>query len=956
MTRAIVWKEIREQGLIALMLVILGSVVLVAASMLADPPVETAPSSDVLRFLGVGMVATLMLTVTAGMVCGGAVFSAERESGTMSFLESLPTSHWRIWKAKLAAGLGLTIVQIAVLVTVAACLGLVTKSGSALAIFVYSLLAFVWGMFGSTLARTTLGSVGIAIPAAILTSFVTLIPITLIFQNPGSTFPRLTGVLLFLTCMLVVPLVMSSWLYTQPDRARRAEHGRPSRLGLASLHWLALRQLALPGTVISFFAIGLGLCMLAPGIEPFMVWPGLALIAGVVSGVLAFADEQHHGSGRFWSEQRLPLGRLWSVKVGLSMAFCAWLLVLLALPMELRHQFSRAEPWWSSRGHTAFASMFNCPLFDELGHNGWKYLLLPAVYGFTAGHLCSLVFRKLVVACGVAGLLAGAGTLAWGPSLLSGGVKQWQLWLPPLITLATGRLLLRSWSADRLASRQSLTALATGVGCCLLALAVGIGFRVLEVPDRPDSEADVHYVTSLVSVADNLAARDLKTATERYSRNATANSLQFDQNRGRRKRIEDRLDEIPARGWPENDSSLDEWLEHMYAPASPGEDGTWYSLVEASADRPVGIYEHPLMIPSTGVTPHSLLSAQRMGTAMLARGLQLQARGKPEAFVTCFRGAMTLARSLQNGSVISCLRTGFEVERQALLALDRWLEHLPPEAEGIRAVLAPVPASPTAALGAVFQRPRLLLDLSEFLTRIEPAAPFDPAPNYLAERFVMREAMKSPNQWLATLMTPPGATSTTAEQAVNLVGIAWAVPWERERTRRLLGLDYEKGQSPHLHYLAGRPGSALLMFRTMTPRDLIEFAMQLTVARRAAILSLALRAFHAEHGKYPDALQELVQAGCLHELPRDPHDESRNYGYRVSRGEVLRATIRGTADRLMALREEPVDRAVAPGQAILWSVGQDRVDQGGMNPPGVVLIGHNRSDDVVILVPPGPIP
>ena len=42
--------------------------------------------------------------------------------------------------------------------------------------------------------------------------------------------------------------------------------------------------------------------------------------------------------------------------------------------------------------------------------------LLPAVYGFAAGHLCGLMFRKLVVACGVAGILGGAGAALWEPS------------------------------------------------------------------------------------------------------------------------------------------------------------------------------------------------------------------------------------------------------------------------------------------------------------------------------------------------------------------------------------------------------------------------------------------------------------------------------------------------------------------------------------------------------------
>ena len=42
MIRAIVWKELREQGLIGLTLVVLGGGLLVAAATLADPPAPGA--------------------------------------------------------------------------------------------------------------------------------------------------------------------------------------------------------------------------------------------------------------------------------------------------------------------------------------------------------------------------------------------------------------------------------------------------------------------------------------------------------------------------------------------------------------------------------------------------------------------------------------------------------------------------------------------------------------------------------------------------------------------------------------------------------------------------------------------------------------------------------------------------------------------------------------------------
>ena len=145
-----------------------------------------------------------MLAVTAGMVCGGALFAAEKEAGTMAFLEALPTSRLRLWRAKLIAGLILASAQLVVLLGVAAILGLAGGS-FALRLAFYALLAFAWGTFGSTLARTTLGSVGVAIPAASLATFLILLPISLFLAPPGSATPRTLGWIVFEVLMVATP-------------------------------------------------------------------------------------------------------------------------------------------------------------------------------------------------------------------------------------------------------------------------------------------------------------------------------------------------------------------------------------------------------------------------------------------------------------------------------------------------------------------------------------------------------------------------------------------------------------------------------------------------------------------------------------------------------------------------------------------------------------------------------
>jgi hypothetical protein len=723
---------------------------------------------------------------------------------------------------------------------------------------------------------------------------------------------------------------------------------------------------------MSLFALFLGLGLLAPGIQPFLVWPSLALVAGALAGVTAFADEQSHGTYRFWGEQRLPLGRAWAVKIGIHLVFCLWLLILLATPLAIRAQFPRQGSLGTSYGSTALSAVFGTPIFDELGRHGWKYLIVPAIYGFAAGHLCGLIFRKLVVACAVAGVVGGIGAVLWGPSLLAGGVKHWQLWVPPAIALLTGRLLLRAWAADRLATRRPLGTLIGGSLAALLALVGGIGYRVLEIPDSPQGEDDIRYLASLPPFEENVAGRDFKSAADRYSQTIATLSPQFDkpsslppppQSKGSRTlRVEERLEQVSFRGWPSNDPNLEAWLERVFAPKpadSDHDDSPWYAIVASAAERPLGIYEHPQMLGPAGVLGNSLEYARRMTVALLARGLQLQARGDSAAFIPAFRSTLTLARTMRNGSVIKCLEMGYDIERGALNALDRWMENLPPQAGWLRLAAAPMPpplaSVPATAYEATTaaEQAHLLKTVTAFLEASDPTEPFDPAPQFLAERHVVREALKSLSVWLPQVLAPPSENVDMTDPIVDLLTTAWAVPWEKERTRRLVGLGFEAGGPADQSLLTGRPGAIFLAARNRTASDLGEIDRQVRTVRRAAILKLALQAFRIERGKYPENLAELLSTGYLHRLPPDPYDEVRGFGYRVSQGETLRLALRPQPERMMLPREDPPERVVAPGQAVIWSVGPDKIDQGGTNPPGPITHIPGRPEDVVILVPLG---
>src|SRR5262245_8596454 len=219
-----------------------------------------------------------MLVVTAGRAVGGAVVAGEKEAGTMTFLDTLPTPRAALWRAKIVAGLVLAAAVVAVLLGGIALLKL-GDPPFLQRLVVYALLAFAWGVLGSTLARTTLGSVGVAVPSATLAAVVFLLPIYLFLSYPGLGAPRPIGWALFEVLMVATPLGLSAWWFTSPDRARMGDApsfsgvGRmkklvlPAGLGIYALVWLNLRQLRITGPVLSAFALTWGFVLQRPEVQ-----------------------------------------------------------------------------------------------------------------------------------------------------------------------------------------------------------------------------------------------------------------------------------------------------------------------------------------------------------------------------------------------------------------------------------------------------------------------------------------------------------------------------------------------------------------------------------------------------------------------------------------------------------------------------------------------------------------
>jgi hypothetical protein len=502
-----------------------------------------------------------------------------------------------------------------------------------------------------------------------------------------------------------------------------------------------------------------------------------------------------------------------------------------------------------------------------------------------------------------------------------------QVWLPPVVCLVLARLLVRPWGSNRLATRRPILTLAGGGAAVLLTLALGLGYRVLEVPSRADGEADVAFIAALPILDANEVGRTMRSAGERYGRLAPGHAAQFDLQPGatRRHRIDEKLDQIGVAGW-NGDTSVATFLDAMYRDkGEPSDNLPWFTQAESAANPPPhlppGMYEDPRLV-SGAQTAAALEHARRMAAAVIARGLQRQAEGDPAEFVRSLKISLAIARNVRNNSVIAAVNIGNAAERHALLIpVEQWLANLDGRPDLLRAALDVVRAN-------------------------DPREPFDPTPHLLAERHMLRELMKAPAQWMPDLLTPGGKARNEESVEADMVSFGWTVPWERERTRRLIGLGFEAAIAPEYYrLLRGRPGRGFLIGRFLNSSDLTEHDRVLRVLRRVAAVRIAAQLHAVEKGVAPASLDELKP--YLGDVPADPYTDMP---FRYRRADVSE-TLGNVPDSRKPDEKTQVFRVPA-GQAVLWSVGPNKTDEGGRQLP-FQPFSPLRLDDLVFVVAAG---
>ena len=545
------------------------------------------------------------------------------------------------------------------------------------------------------------------------------------------------------------------------------------------------------------FAAGLAAFALLLGVllplQAVILWPIATLVVGVLCGAAAFADEQQ-GSFRFLGDQRFPLGRLWTAKVGVRFGIAVAAALLVLAPSFIAALYGIPTSRWNNPEgeYHFFAHVFHSDILVDLCPPG-LFLTLWLVYGFSSGCLFGLLFRN-GLAAGVFALFTCSMTAAlWIPSLLGGGLHAWQVFGPPVLILITSRLVMRPWAAGRIASWTTALRLTPFVVLAGLWIAGGLWYRVLEIPNVPPRFDLDAFRAGLPTPEQDEGGRLFRSACLRFD--DLRHTLQSDP--ALLPDMADRagpaaipglppgmMGQTPAgaidwppslrpverantaleHGWPTGDHVLALWLDKLYA-------SEWPAMLKQAADLPTSPFDDVRNMTQFDSLP-AAQAARELAVVLVVRGLQRQAAGDDAAYVGNLRTGLKLSRSLRDRTPTIDFMVGRAVEGIWLKGLDRWLEKL-------------------------HGRPELIHQALALLSHHLDETADDAKDQELIDDFITKNTIEDPFRVLQMYLTGSGTGRNQTRIAFGLkrlwVATAWLIPWERDRQARLLRVLFDAG-------------------------------------------------------------------------------------------------------------------------------------------------------------------
>jgi ABC-type transport system involved in multi-copper enzyme maturation permease subunit len=929
MIATLLWKEYREQRLAAIALAVFAVALLISVQTFGEP------SNDA-EFPAFASLA-VCLAWMAGLVAGSQTFAGEVENRTLLWLDAQPVLRRQVGRTKIMFATIFTLTLAALLLG----LGIATRwihekyiVDTALYMLAAGLSGLGCAVLASAFAGSALNAIGLAFvfEALSIALWIALAQVFELFPQPRLLQSSEFGSAV--VCVLL-PFLIAQRRFTRLDRQRtprRSARGTLDGHSWRALIWLAWRQTR---TVCWFIAIaGLMVAILLPVGRTLPIWPAVGLSLGIIAGIGVFAADRPSDAYRFLGDRRLPYGRVWLVKSGMRLVL-ALLPAMLQLIGALIFTRIKLLDLSASRAHDVIDQFWSA-ITPE-------YLLLGPLYGFALGQFLGMICRKEIVAFILAIMISTLVLAAWWPSTVVGGVHLWQWIVPPLVLLGATWFLMRRWMASRLSEWQIALSTAGVALIAFMLLVAGVAYRVVEPPVRTAPFDVAAFEASLPTPEQNQAGRKLTELFRRVREEIVDKpaAAVHSADGSLVPRWDLRAAEVVASAvWPADDVELNRKLDEFAA-------GRWLDELRAATALPLGRIEFSAG-QSDVEDSKRVYAATTLGRVLAARARQLAARGDSEGSLNALFLALDLGRHLQSKASRDVYINGCWVERLALSVIEPFAESAMTKPE----LLA-------SALNRLLLHNRAVPPFTETLKLDYLAALRSDGRGFrhgiAGDEFHLNQfALGAPWEWsrangiLDTLFA--GFLRTAAlpyPQAMSRIDAARAIPrggWD------LLGRCWTPPPGPDADARAAYLQITELVQHSIWQNGHVYewqvFVQEIAnrTSRNAAVLQLALAQNELRHGKPAAELAELVPE-FLSELPNDPFTD-KPFRYRVSKGGKIDWSPY-SIDPASRYRETP------GGQGILWSVGGDMVDGGGIvNGASWWRTDNERPErDLIYLVP-----
>lgn len=899
----ILWKEYRTQRAFWIAMLILAALAQVAVLVFADP------GNERLQWLyGIA----LAMPAFYALGCGAILFAAEHELETYEFQKILPVTAGRLFFSKLVLPVLAVPAMIGVLWLMAALLARGHSLAGRDQWHLWGLWGFAavealaWSVFFSLLTKRPITAAILAVATASFAIHMAAAP------HIHSAVDRYWQAELYVEALparaVIVALLAAMnvwlgmrWLRVEPveRRSPRWRAGAVVAAGASSAvllrrnagfgrlvwqHWRQSRRLM--GTVwfglllLAFVAMAvwwvpsrhyqellIGFCVLSP-------------IAAALMGVCTFIADQQGSQFRFLVERGISPRKVWlsrQIVWATPVLVVGLIVTILAVPLSPHLVQDRLGPILRFR----FDVMWD---LSEAGIGliaiepiGWTAVGLLLAYA--VAQLCSLLFRSSLLA-GFLGLLLTGLLLGWTALMVWLAVPLlWSVWPIPIA------LLLASWvrTPQWLLERRSIHAWAPTVALLViptLAICASVAaYRVYSIP-RTDPGFSPQQYARPATPAERATIDLYHLAIAHYVPVKVTSEVTGEA--------------VPVHA--EDSTTAREPLESPPRPEFIKANAEAISVALRASRRSEADFFDPF--DSSRVDEDVVA----LGQLISASGQLLESEGKLEEAMDRYLAALRVSVHLRHRSSGPPLADGLEMTVYNHLA--RWAAHPRQTASAI--------------LAAANQVEKLTADLPEPSTAVES--------EYIRLRAL---ATAQPEAITAGNITP--------QQSFRIY--SWSrLPWERARAIRLLNvltaehlrrlaeaahaaeeggkIQYPRRQ-PYMDYYSFRTTKSTPLLDMVDPwidqsgDFLIQSFARIETQRRAVRLILALHAYRADHGAFPEALDAL-KGRYLGQLPVDPMSgESFRY---FPDGVSVRLTESPSPDRWLI---ETVD----PGTPFLWSTG-----------------------------------